>query len=369
MARNFITETWHFLRSYFSSYPSYCIFFITAVCNARCKHCFYWEEIGSAKSSKELKLEEIQKMADSMNLIYLSIGGGEPMIRPDLADVVKAFYDRAGLLYCNIVTNGFYVDKTRKIVSQILRECPRLKLKIQVSIDDYEKAHDENRKVEGIYAKAIETITMLSNEFRDSHDRFTLDVATCLTKSNKGHAGELVEHVRKAAAFDNYGFLYPRGNAEIAETKDVTPEEYNEAIRYLEKGEFRKNHNSILGAVHRVARRGILKVVESNAFPWPCLGGSKFINITEMGVLQPCEVLSQMTPSYDSNMATLRDHDFDVHKALDGKKAKEVVQYIKETKCRCTFECGAMNNVVFDKKNAARVIWTWLTGSPDIFPG
>ena len=47
------------------------------MCNARCKHCFYWEEIGSAKASKELKLAEIE----------------------------KAFYDNSGLLYCNIVTN------------------------------------------------------------------------------------------------------------------------------------------------------------------------------------------------------------------------------------------------------------------------
>ena len=111
------------------------------------------------------------------------------------------------------------------------------------------------------------------------------------------------------------------------------------------------------------------KVVKENGFPWPCLGGSKFINITEMGVLQPCEILGQMKPDFDSDMAALKDYDFNVRKALSSKKSKEVVSWVADTKCRCSFECAAMNNVVFDKKNAARVLWAWLTGSPNVLPG
>ena len=68
MTRNFITDSFHFLSSYFSGQPSYLIYFVTAVCNARCKHCFYWEEIASAKARSELKLEEIEKIAKSMKI-------------------------------------------------------------------------------------------------------------------------------------------------------------------------------------------------------------------------------------------------------------------------------------------------------------
>lgn len=370
MVRNAFSDGWHFLRSYFSDEPSYAIFFVTAVCNARCKHCFYWEEIGSAKASLELKLPEIEKVASSLKrLIYLSIGGGEPFIRADLKDVVRAFYEKSGLLYCNIVTNGFYTEKTVETVRRVLEECPRLKLKIQVSIDDFEHEHDENRKVPGIYRRALETIRRLSTEFRSKHARFTLDVATCLTKTNKGHADKLSEHMRREAEFDNYGFLYPRGNAEVAELKDVTPEEYEAAVRYLEGQEFRENHNSILGAVHRVARRGILSVVAKNDYPWPCLAGKKFINITERGVVKPCEVLGQMRPDVDSDMGDLHEHGFDVLKALATPKARGVVDFIDRTKCRCSFECAAMNNVVFDKKNALRVLWTWVSGRVPTFAG
>src|SRR5687768_10376970 len=130
MPRNILTESFHFLRSYFSSQPSYLILFATAACNARCKHCFYWEEIQSANVRNELKLPEIEKIAKSLRLIYLSIGGGEPFLRRDLGQVVEAFYKNSGLLYCNIVTNGYYTDQVLSTVKYILEKCPRLRLKI-----------------------------------------------------------------------------------------------------------------------------------------------------------------------------------------------------------------------------------------------
>lgn len=361
--RTAASEAAHFARSYFSEQPSYAVFFVTAVCNARCRHCFYWREIASAKASRELTLPEIEKVARSMSqLIYLSIGGGEPFLRPDLAEVVKAFYAHSGILYCNIVTSGYHTDKTLEVVQEIVRACPRLRLKVQVSIDDFQEAHDRNRGVPGMYQRAVETARRLSSEVRGRNRRFTLDFATCLTRSNKGHSEGLAAHLRGEVEFDNFSFLYPRGNAEVSEEKDVSVQEYRRAIESLERTDFRKNHNPILGAVHRVARRGILRVIEKDESPWPCLAGRKFIHISERGVLQPCEMLSQLVPSFDSNLADLRAHDFDVRSALASPRAKEVVRFIRETDCRCSFECAAMNNVVFDKRGAARVLRTWLTG-------
>lgn len=362
MPRTALGDAFNFLRSYFSDKASYLIFFVTAVCNARCKHCFYWAEIGSADARKELKPEEIAKMAKSLSpLIYLSIGGGEPFLRSDLADVVETFYREAGLQYVNVVTNGFYTDRVLKTVDRLLETCPRLKVKIQVSIDDFEKAHDEYRGVPGIYKKAVETIARLS-EKRKSQPRFTLDVATCITKSNKGHVTRLHDQLRKELEFDNYQLLYPRGNAEVMTEKDVTPAEYEAAVELMEKHDFHRNHNPLLSAVNRVAKRGILDFLKDDRQPWGCLAGTKFVSVTERGILQPCEVLHQMVPSYDSDMADLRKFDFDVAAAQKSPKGREVVDYIEKTRCRCSFECGANCNVVFDKKNAAGVVKDWLVG-------
>lgn len=361
MTRNFLTDGLHFLRSYFSAEPSYLIFFVTAVCNARCKHCFYWEEIASANAKKELKLPEIEKIAKSLNLIYLSIGGGEPFLRSDLAEIVELFYRHSGLLYCNIVTNGFYTDRTLKAVKRILKNCPRLKLKIQISLDDFEKEHDAYRKVPGIFAKAINTLKELS-KVRARSARVSLDIATCITKSNKNRAAKLCDAMREEADFDYYQFLYPRGSAEHPEEKEVSPDEWLEALDHAHARDFRKNHNPILSAVNKIAKKGIYRFLKYDEHPWYCLAGKKFASITEKGILQPCEVLGQMKPDADSDLGDLRKFDFDVPKALASTKAREVVAFIKNTKCRCSFECGANCNVVFTKTEALRVFRTMLFG-------
>lgn len=360
--RNRLTDALHFLRCYFSKDPCYLILFATAACNARCKHCFYWEEIGSANVRGELSLEELEKIASSLRLIYLSIGGGEPFLRSDLAEVVEAFYRRSGLLYCNIVTNGFYTDRVLRVVERVLERCPRLKLKIQVSFDDFEKEHDAYRGVPGIYAKAIETVRRLAKDVRPRHARFNLDVATCLTRTNKARAKELYDDLRSKAEFDAFQFLFPRGNAEVAEEKDVSPEEYEAALAHAHGRELKLHHNPILAAVNRVARAGIMRFLKRDDYPWPCLAGRKFISITEKGVLQPCEVLHQLKPGYDSDLGDLRASGYDVPKALATAKARAVKDHILDTRCRCSFECAANCNVVFAPRQTLKVAKALLTG-------
>jgi len=362
MKRNRLVELAHFLKSYFSPYPSYLIYFITAACNARCKHCFYWREIAAADTRLELKLDEIEKLAKSLDLIYLSIGGGEPFLRSDLAEVVEKFYEHSGLLYLNVVTNGFYTERIVKIVERLLASCPTLRIKIQVSIDDFEKEHDENRGVPGLYRKALQTIRLLSERFRRKDPRFGLAIATCLTRTNKPRIGALHEYLRRELEFDEYQLLYPRGDAKMPLEKDVTPADYETAVEVMESRDIRRNHNPLLAAVNRMAKRGILKFLKTGERPWDCLGGKKFVSITEKGIVQPCEVLHQMMPEYDSDLGDLRDFDCDLRKLLDAPKARAVVQRIQEMGCCCSFECGANCNVVFQKTAAAGVLRAWLSG-------
>jgi len=343
------------MRSYFSRYPSYLILFATARCNARCKHCFYWEEIESSKAQLELKISEINKIADSLNLIYLSIGGGEPFIRKDLPEIVHSFYKRSRLQYCNIVTNGFYTERVIDNIKKIRELCPNLKVKIQISIDDFEEAHDEYRVVPGIYSNAINTLSGLS-VIRESDHNFNLDIATCITKTNKSRVENLYDHLRMKADFDDYQLLYPRGNVKYEQEKEVSADEWWKALQHIEKRSLKNNHNAILTAVNRTAKRGIYNFLKNGIQSWNCLAGRKFISITEQGVLQPCEVLSQIEPALDSDIAKLSDYDFNVRKALDSKKGREIKDWIRKTNCSCSFECAASCNVAFTKKEAINAL-------------
>jgi len=355
MTGNSFTDAMHFLRSYLSGRPSYLIYFVTAACNARCRHCFYWKEISSADTSRELSLDEIGKLAASMELIYLSMGGGEPFMREDIADIVRIFRENSGILYCNIVTNGFH---TRRIVADtvtVLQQNPRLRLKIQVSIDDFQEAHDEYRRVSGIWARAIETLEKLS-EVREVNGRFSLDVATCITRSNRGHAIQLHDSIRSLADFDSYQFLYPRGNAESELEKEVALEDYRRAVEHASGFDSPQKHNPVIAAVNRIAGEGLYRYLGEGRYPWNCLAGRKFLSVTERGILQPCEVLAQKDPEEDSDMADLRDFDFDVGRALKTDRAQSILKRIRDTACSCSFECAANCNVVFTRREALRAL-------------
>ena len=67
------------------------IFFVTSVCNAKCRTCFYWEELNQRG---DLTLDEIRKLAFSMPpFTDLWLSGGEPMLRRELTDIIHLFHE------------------------------------------------------------------------------------------------------------------------------------------------------------------------------------------------------------------------------------------------------------------------------------
>ena len=57
-----------------------------------------------------------------------------------------------------------------------------------------------------------------------------------------------------------------------------------------------------------------------------------------------------------SDIANLKDYDFNVRKALDSKKGRETTKWIRDNKCSCSFECAASCNVAFSKVEALKAL-------------
>ena len=76
----------------------YVIVYVTNRCNFRCSFCFYGEEIEKGHKPDELTLEEHRRIARKTGpLLQLSIGGGEPFLRRDLAAIVSAYIRETGV--------------------------------------------------------------------------------------------------------------------------------------------------------------------------------------------------------------------------------------------------------------------------------
>src|SRR5258705_12089805 len=80
---------------------------VTNRCNMQCSFCDFWPN--AAPKKEELTVSDYERVAKQMADIgcyVVSIEGGEPLVRPDIVDVIRAF----GKKHLPVLfTNGWYV--------------------------------------------------------------------------------------------------------------------------------------------------------------------------------------------------------------------------------------------------------------------
>lgn len=129
---------------------------VTTACNFRCDHCF----VDFESSKRDLKLHHFEQLAaDSESLMWLDIGGGEPFLRKDLAEIVCAFDSKI----VHIPTNGSLIPQMLKQVKEMQSRTDR-EIIIGLSLDGLAETHDTIRKVPGSFEqvwKAYEALREL----------------------------------------------------------------------------------------------------------------------------------------------------------------------------------------------------------------
>jgi len=91
---------------------------ITQRCNIHCAYCHREGEVQRANASAEkMTLEEIVKIAKtaiSLGITRIKLTGGEPLMRKDVCEVVKAIAEISGLRDLSMTTNGIMLDTLAK---------------------------------------------------------------------------------------------------------------------------------------------------------------------------------------------------------------------------------------------------------------
>lgn len=123
---------------------------ITRRCQCSCPHCGTADE-----PNEEMGQATIKGIIDTMSSNLgpqLYLFGGEPLLHPDLLEIVK--YAKKKPLFVTIDTNGILLDE--KKVAELKDAGVDL---IHVSIDSHlEEVHDRLRGCPGVYAKAVKGI-------------------------------------------------------------------------------------------------------------------------------------------------------------------------------------------------------------------
>jgi MoaA/NifB/PqqE/SkfB family radical SAM enzyme len=124
---------------------------ITYNCQLNCHKC-YAKNLADP-SKRPLSVEQIQelfKQAWELGLIHINITGGEPLLRPDLFDIIKVL--KPDKMMISLVTNGLLLNE--ETVARLAQSGLNT---IQISLDSaIPEIHDRLRGAEGCFERAVD---------------------------------------------------------------------------------------------------------------------------------------------------------------------------------------------------------------------
>ncbi len=128
-------------------------------------------DIWKNKITGELSPDQYLKLPAT--LTDINITGGEPFLRKDIVDVVRAMHTACPKARFTLNTNGFMPHKIAKDMMEIFKITPSLGFR--VSIDGIGAKHDEIRRIPGGYEKILKTLDAVKKiGFTDLGVSFTL---------------------------------------------------------------------------------------------------------------------------------------------------------------------------------------------------
>jgi MoaA/NifB/PqqE/SkfB family radical SAM enzyme len=244
---------------------------VTLSCNCDCRHC---DLGGVIKDEQQIKPQEYRALTERLKPLAAQISGGEPLLRKDIAAIVKAI-KQGGVRYAILVTNGLLLNDSNYLQ---LREAGVNQF--SVSLDFPDERHDEFRRRPGLYKRLDENLPRLAKlGFRD------IILNTAITKAN---LREILPLARKAAewgvdiSYSAYTALRT-GNEDYClnngEDLRIVRQAVDDVIAL-------KKQSTRLANPERTLR-DTLKFFEQGYMP-NCKAGRRFLVVMPDGSLVPC---------------------------------------------------------------------------------
>jgi len=319
------------------------IFFVTSRCNAKCRTCFYWQELNQ---QGDLTWDEIQRLSASMPLFTdLWLSGGEPLLRRELTDIVRLFHTQNGVRWVNLPTNGLLPERTAEWVTRICEENPTLQLDVNVAVDGLYGRQDSLRAVPGNFQKTLATLAALQPH-RHKFPRLRVNVNTVICAENFEEVPAVAEFVKTHCSVDGHYFNIIRGNAKDPALKQIPTERLAALYKELQPvyGHYAKQvalrRGGIRGQLAKAYYQGTLalhnkiqleNIRSPHPWPMPCTAGETSLVIDYNGDVRACELRGRL--------ANLRDYNCDFGKFWQAKTRADELSAITRDQCWCTHVC------------------------------
>ena len=155
----------------------------TTRCNLHCRHC--GSDCMAASQDVDMPLDDFLRAFDTIPVkerppeFTVVLTGGEPLLRPDIAEVGRAIRQRG--VGWSMVSNGWFYDEAmhRKLMGAGMGA-------LTISLDGIGEDHDWMRGRAGAYERTLRAIAIAAKE-----PRLNFDVVSCINKRSIGQLDAL----------------------------------------------------------------------------------------------------------------------------------------------------------------------------------
>jgi len=335
---------------YFSkNKPISLVHFVTNRCNARCSFCFI--DFDNPKTFEgELSLDEIEELTKNLgdSILNVNLTGGEPFARKDLIEIAKAYLRNSTIQSIYITTNASLPDRIEQFAKEISLFSPETELTFQISVDDFPENHDRVRKIKNLFDKCIESYKIL----KKFGPKVNPVVSITVTEENCDNIKEIFKYFNEDCKIDSIKCCIVRDEGVYKtplEKKKKIYDAYNWLTNEINEKTKTKNiinysSESLQGRLHKkkdkISWEMVKKMYLEPKFISPCHAGGLFGIIAANGMIYPCEILENKL------LGNLRDHKMNFMKIWGNKETTETKEWIKKSKCNCTYECALSYNIL-----------------------
>ncbi len=337
--------------------PPFVTLYVTTKCDEKCIHCFYWDQL-NPKPNRDFTLDELERTFASMGEIYnLFLGGGEPFLRPDLAEIILAASERNQVANVYTPTNGQHTERVLSVLEKTLQASPRLRFHLNLSVDHVDPGeYDRIRGRPGAWDRMLRTAEAIQ-PLRRRFPNLLVHTLTTVMRDNQERILEIHDELKRIFQPDGASYNYCRGNPLDPHQTEVDPRRYRELRKRLEadyaSGALRAGGPSGYSAVNHVLdqriRESVERTVVEQKAQFSCVSGRLACVIYSTGEVVECE-------TKNSPLGNLRDVGYDFRQLWFGEEAERVADEAANG-CFCTHECGHYASTIYSLRRVGGIAW------------
>jgi MoaA/NifB/PqqE/SkfB family radical SAM enzyme len=338
--------------------PPFLILFINSLCNMKCEHCFYWQQLNQPD---DLTLDDIVSLSEEMGRVEnLNLSGGEPFLRKEFVAICRQFIQRNGVREIYVPTNGYFTQRTVEAVRGVLQDRTLMLFAVELSLDGMPAFHDAFRKTKDSFRKAMETYDALV-QIQDRDPRLQIHAVSTATDWNMAEIRQLTTFLYdRCPRMMHHNLAIIRGDRKNPTLKGPALAEYRDLYEYIRRLWHPREEHRFGSSVEPMLQWAKLEAADRQEQYVPCRAGILSAVVHANGDVGVCE---QRPP-----LGNLRQRPFT--EIWRSHAARQVRQSIRDKECYCTNEIFMWPSIVFQPAQLVKAligarVWRRVRPLPD----